>query len=170
MKRLMLIAAAAAMLATGSRKDSYIISLGHYNTISGANVDQIVAVTKRMNDRRYVWVRRDGREYLITDDTTLARAQALFADQMALAPDQEAVGREERRLDHEADRLEDKDERLTAAEKDRLAELHEQLRALAKREKELDDKEEALEREAERGFWSLVDSAIRSGVAKPLAR
>jgi len=169
MKRLLLIAVAVAMLGASSRKDSYIISIGHQTTISGTTVEQLVSVTKRLSGR-YVWIRRGGREYLITDDTTLARAQALFADATALAPEQEAVGREERRLDREADRLEDKDERLTAAEHERLDELHEQLREVARRERELDEKQEALEREAERGFWTLMDESIRSGAAKPLSR
>jgi bla regulator protein blaR1 len=169
MKRLMLIAAAMAMLATRSHQDAYIISIGDDTTISGASVDQIVSVHERFKGR-YVWVRRGGRDYLITDETTLQRAQALFAAQRALAPDQEAVSREESRLDHEADALEDKEEPLTVAEAKRLDELHAQLRVVAQREKELDRKEEALEREAERGFWSLVDQAIRAGVAKPLAR
>jgi hypothetical protein len=169
MKRLMLIAAAVAMLGASSRKDSYIISIGHQTTISGTNVEQLVSITKRFSGR-YVWVRRGGREYLITDDTTLSRAQALFAEQLALAPEQEAVGREESRLDREADRLEDKDERLTAAEHQRLDEQHDQLRDVARRERELDRKEEALEREAERGLWELVDDAIHDGIAKPLTR
>ncbi len=169
MKRLMLIAAAVMMLAASSRRDAYIISIRGNTTISGANVEQLVAMQKRLNGGRYVWVRRAGREYLITDDTTVSRTQALFADEMALAPEQEAVSREESRLDHEADRLEDKDA-LTPAEEKRLEELRLQLRAVAKREKQLDQKQEALEREAERGLWLLVDEAVRAGIAKPLAR
>ena len=169
MKRLLLVAAAVAMLGASSRKDSYIISIGHQTTISGSSVDQIVSVTKRFNGR-YVWIRRGGREYLITDETMLSRAQALFAEEMALAPRQEAVSREESRLDREADQLEDKDERLTQVEEKRLTELREQLRDVERRERELDRKEQALEREAERGFWELVDDAIRDGVAKPLSR
>ena len=173
MKRLMLIAAAALMLATGSRKDAYILSIGPgLTTISGSNVEQIVRVSRRFSGR-YVWVNRGGREYIINDETTIAQAQALFAEEMALAPEQERVNREESRLDHEVDRLEDRDEDgapLTAAEKNRLADLREQLRAVARREREIDRKQEALEREAERGLWQLVDEAIRAGVAKPLGR
>ena len=169
MKRLMLIAAAVALLGASSRKDAYIISIGHQTTISGTSVEQLVSVTKRLNGR-YVWVRRSGREYLMTDEATLSRAQALFADATALAPEQEAVSREEERLDREADQLSDKDERLTAAEEKRLAELRDQLRDVSRRERELDRKQEALEREAERGLWELVDDAIRDGIAKPLTR
>ena len=173
MKRLMLITAAALMLASSSRKDAYIISIGNNTTISGSDIDTLVAMQKRLNGSRYVWVRRAGREYLITDDTTIARTQALFAEEMALAPEQERVSREESRLDHEVDRLEDRDEDdepLTTAERKRLAELRDQLRVVARREREIDQKQEALEREAERGLWLLVDEAVRAGIAKPLAR
>lgn len=166
MKRLMLISAAVMMLAASSRRDAYIISVDGNTTISGSTVELLVAMQQRLHGR-YLWVRRAGREYLITDELTLLRAQALFADEMALSPEQEAIGREESRLDHEADSLEDKDERLTPAEEQRLKELHEQLRAVSKREKELDQKQEALEREAERGLWTLVDEAVRAGIAKP---
>ena len=163
---LMVILAAVAM---SGHQDAYIISVGNNSTLSGATVADIVDVHKRMPGQ-YIWVRRGGCEYVIADDATRRQALALFAPQRALEPEQEAVGREERRLDREADWLEDKEGRLTPAEKQRLAELREQLRVVARRERELDEREERLERDAERQFWPLIDTAIRSGQARPLTR
>lgn len=158
-----------ATVAMFGHKDAYIIKTDDNTSISGASVDQIVAVHKRL-PAQSIWVRRGGREYVIVDDKTHRQVLALFEPQMALEPEQEAVGREEAQLDREADRLEDKDEALTAAEKRRLSELRARLKEVSRRERDLDEKEEALEREAERQFWPLIDSAIRSGMAKPLTR
>jgi len=168
MKRVPLLLLAALLItAWKSNKDAYIISHGDNNTFStGTSVEEILAMRKRLSGR-YVWVRRDGREYIIRDATLVSRAQALFQPQMALAPEQEAVSREEAQLDREADRISDRGPR-TAAEKQRLSELHARLRVVAQREKELDEQEEALEREAERDLWVIVDGAIRSGAAKPV--
>lgn len=160
----------ATVILHSGNKDAYVIKTSDNNTtISGANVDEIVSVHKRLPVKS-IWVRRGGREYVIADDKTHRQVMAAFAPQMALEPEQEAVGREERRLDHEIDRLEDKDERLTAEEHRRLSELRARIKEVSRRERELDEREEALEREAEREFWLLIDSAIRSGLAKPLTR
>jgi hypothetical protein len=169
MKGLMMIAAAVTILASPGHKDAYILSTGDNNTFNmGTSIPDFNAQMKRFSGR-YIWVRRNGHEYLIRDETTILRAEALFAPEERLSPEQEAIGREERQLDKEADRLEDKDDR-TAADERRLEDLHAKLRDVERREKELDEKQEALEREAERDFWSLVDSAIRSGAARPLTR
>ena len=159
-----------ATVAMFGHKDAYVIKTSDNNTtISGANVDEIVTVHKRL-PARAIWVRRGGREYVIVDDKTHRQVLAAFAPQQALEPEQEAVGREEARLDRQADRLADKDEPLTAAEKRQLSELRARLKEVSRRERELDEQEEALEREAERQFWSLIDATIRSGLAKPLTR
>ena len=167
MTRMMMIAAAVAMLASSAHKDAYILATGDNNTFNmGTSIPEFNAQIKRFSGR-HIWVRRAGHEYLIRDETTILRAEALFAPEGRLSPEQAAIGREEARLDKEADRLEDKDNR-TAAEDRQLDELRVKLRDVERREKELDAKQEALEREAERGFWQLVDSAIRAGTAKPL--
>jgi hypothetical protein len=157
-----------ATVSMFSHKDAYVISTGNNSAISGASVREIVAAVKRLPDKG-IWVKRGGREYVIVDETTEQQVLALFAPQRALAPEQEAVSREESRLDDQIDALEDRDH-LTAAEERRLSELRAQMRVVSRRERELDEKEQELEREAERQFWSLIDGAIRSKVAKPLTR
>jgi hypothetical protein len=159
----LLIMAMTIMMSNG-RKDAYIISTGD-NTTFSTNVDVLQAVRKRI-PARSIWVRRGGREYLIVDETLLLRAVALFEPEMALGPEQEAIGREEEKLDREIDALEDAP-RLTTAEKRRLSELRARQRVVEQQEKELDEREEALDREAERQLWPLVDTAIRAGLARP---
>lgn len=165
MRMLWIVLATVAMF---SHKDAYVISTGNNSTLSGASVEELVAVRKRI-PARSIWVRRGGHEYVIVDETVRRRALALFAPQMALESEQEAVGREEAALDREADRLEDLDTR-TEAQKQRLRDLHAQLKVVSRREKELDEREEELERQAERQLWPLLDEAIRSGLAKPPTR
>jgi len=169
MRRLLIIAAAVAMLASSGHKDAYVISAGDGVTFNaGTNLNEFLALRKRVSGK-CIWVRRGGREYIIRDETTVLRAEALLAPDAALGPQQAAISREESQLDREADRLEDLDTR-TAAQERRLEEIHARQRIVEQREKELDDKQEELERAAERAFWPLVDTAIRAGLAKPLTR
>src|SRR5262245_10002095 len=174
MRRLILLAVAATLLlGSKSGRDSYIIALGqHLRTVCNVSVEDLVSLREHMPER-YIWVRRDGRPYLIVDETLLRQFAALFEPQRALAPEQEKVSREESKLDREIDALEDRDDdggRRTPAEEKRLEELRARMRVVAQRERELDRKEAELERAAERAFWPLVDDAIRSGLANPYSR
>jgi len=168
MKRLLLIAlAAAALMSAKPRRDAYIIKIDDNTTISGADVDSIVAVAEAFRGK-VVWARRNGTEYLVRDEAFLDRARALFAPQLALVPEQTAIGREEEQLDREEERLEDAPR--TAANERRLDEVRAKQRALAKREQALDEREEQIERAAERALWPMVDDAIRTGMAKAVRR
>ena len=156
------------MLASSAHKDAYIIATDSHTTFNtGTGLAEFNALRKQ-HAGRSIWVRRGGREYLITDETVLLRAEALFAPEAALGSQQAAAGREEAQLDAEEERLEGGTR--TAATGRRLSEIRARQRVVAQREKELDDKEEELERAAERAFWPLVDTAIRAGLAKPLTR
>jgi len=168
MKRLALIAVAAlALIAAKHRGDAYVIRIDNVTTISGADVDSIVAVHEAYRGPLF-WARRNGREYVVCDEAFLDRVRALFAPQMALGPEQEAISREEEALDREEERLDDAPR--TAANEKRLSEVREQQRALAKREKALDEREDQIERTAERAMWVMVDDAVRSGLAKAAKR
>jgi hypothetical protein len=166
---MLITVASMALIAAKAQKDAYIVAAQEGVTFSGGMSLQEWKAIRQAYPGKVLWVRRNGRDYLIRDETTILRAHALFAEDLQQSPERQAVGREQSKLDKEADRLEDKNRR-TAAEDRRLDELHARLRVLAQREKELDDRQEALEREAERALWPLVDSAIRAGLAKPLTR
>lgn len=160
---LLVLAAAAA-----EARDSYVLHFGPGNstTISGS-LEDFTAVKGTLSGD-YLWVRRDGRRYVITDRAKLAEAWDYFAPERELRPQQREIERETRRLEHESDALEDAqdDRELTDHERARLDNLHAQERDLGRREQTLDEKEEALDRVAERKLWQMVDRAIRDGAAR----
>ena len=153
--------------ASAEARDSYVLHFGAGNstTISGS-LEDFTAVKGTLTGD-YLWVRRDGRRYVITDRAKLAEAWDYFAPERELRPQQREIERETRKLERESDALEDMDDRkLTARERDRLDELHAQERDLSRREQALDQREEELDRSAERKLWQLVDRAIRDGSAR----
>lgn len=154
---------AYVLCSTGSPGCSILIS-------SQTSVRTIKAVRARYGSASFLWVRIDGREYVIRDRAFLDRADVLFAPAHALEPEQAKVGEEEKALDREEERLEKlagDDERLV---RDRMRDLERKQREVEAREKVLDDREEELERVAENDLWRMVDDAIRSGVAVPAGR
>ena len=160
---LLVLAAAAA-----EARDSYVLHFGAGNstTMSGSLEDFIALKGTLAGD--YLWVRHDGRRYVITDRARLAEAWDYFAPERELRPQQQEIERETRKLERESDALEDAqdDRELTAHERSRLDDLHAQERDLGRREQALDEHEEELDRAAERKLWSLVDRAIRDGAAR----
>jgi len=160
---LLVLAAAAA-----EARDSYVLHFGAGNstTISGS-IEDFTAVKGTLSGD-YLWVRRDGRRYVITDRAKLAEAWDYFAPQRELRPQQKEIERETRKLERESDALEDvqDDRQLSSRERSRLDDLHAQERDLSRREQALDQREEELDRIAEGKLWQMVDRAIRQGVAR----
>jgi hypothetical protein len=164
MHALLAVIAALTMTVSAAHKDAYVLSTGRDNNYNaGSSVRDLETVAKRFSGR-YLWVRRGGREYLITDETTILRAEALFAPLTPISIEQSTLGQEESQIDREESRLEDQPH--SDARDQRLGEIRARQRALEQREKELDAKEELLEREAEAAFWQLADNVIRAGQAK----
>jgi len=157
-RRLALIADAAV------KRRAYVLAIDDTRvTISaGTSIEGLKGIRSRFPGR-FLWVRLDGKSWLIQDSDWLDRASAFFAGQLSLAPQQEAVSREEAELDEEEERLED---RRDDASRGRLEEVHRRQAEVSRREAELDQREEELEREAESKLWTLVDDAIRQGVAR----
>jgi hypothetical protein len=160
---LFVLAAAAA-----EARDSYVLHFGAGNstTMSGS-LEDFTAVKDTLTGD-YLWVRRDGRRYVITDRARLAEAWDYFAPERELRPQQREIERETRKLERESDSLEDAqdDRQLTDHQRARLDELHAQERDLGRRERALDQREEELDRIAEQKLWQLVDRAIREGLAR----
>jgi len=152
--------------AVAEARDSYVLHFGAENstTISGS-LEDFTAVKGTLTGD-YLWVRRDGHRYVITDRARLAEAWDYFAPERELRPKQRE--RETRKLERESDALEDTqdDRQLTDHQRARLDELHAQERDLGRREQALDRREEELDRIAERKLWQLVDRAIREGAAR----
>jgi len=168
MKRSLLLAVLLLLAAAAAEaRDSYVLHFGAGNstTVSGS-LEDFTAVKGTLSGD-YLWVRRDGRRYVITDRARLAEAWDYFAPERELRPQQREIERDTRKLERESDALEDVDGReLTAHERARLDDLHAQERDLSRREQALDQREEELDRIAERKLWQLVDRAIREGEAR----
>src|SRR5712671_5854517 len=131
MKRTLSFAVALLLIATicnASGRDSYVLHFGHGNstTISGS-LEDFNAVRGTLSGD-YLWIRHNGKAYVITDRTRLAEAWDYFAPERELRPSQRAIADETRKLERESDALEDAqdDRALTRAERARLDELHAQ--------------------------------------------
>jgi hypothetical protein len=154
-----------AAMHRGSRaRGSYVLTTEITRaTISGGmSIENVVHLRNKYHGQ-FLWVRAKDGTWVIDDADYLDRATAFFADERALRPEQRAVADEESELDREEERLEDRHD--SASEK-RLEEIHNRLREVSRREQELDQREEALEKVAEEKLWSLIDDAIRRGVAR----
>jgi hypothetical protein len=173
MKRIFLALAILLVATTvaATARDSYVLHFGgNRNTMVSGSLQDFLAIRGQL-DGDYLWVRRGGRTYVITDRGRLAEVWDYFAAQRALRPEQKDVERQTRKLERESDALEDAGDdghRLTRAEQARLEELHAQEKELARREQALDDREEELERIAERKLWQFVDRSIDNGSARAI--
>ena len=154
----------AAMRRRPGRHQSYVLAADESRvTISaGTDLEDVKSIRNRYR-RPFLWVRRDDQSWLIDNPDWVDRASAFFAEERALAPEQAAVSREEAELDREESRLE---ERRDDASRARLRDLRDRQRNISRREAELDQREDAIEREAESKLWSLIDDAVRRGVAR----
>jgi bla regulator protein blaR1 len=176
-----------------SDEDAYILAIGDQWTSGDINVDDIVRMRTRL-DGDFLWFRRNGKTYRVTDAATVGKADALFEPVRALEPELEQFRVKERRLDdreNELDReeelieedLEDLDADLEAgmpvdpntrknlesrrdAVRARMRDLEKEQRELEAVERQLDAREEKLENEAEKKLWRFIDEAIASGAAK----
>lgn len=148
------------------RGDAYILRTGKTHVIrTSTTINELVPLQRRLGDTSYLWVRLDGREWLIRDEALLREAAALWAPIEALKPEERAVDAEESRLDHRIDAIEDG---KAVAEPGELARLRERNAVVSRRQRELDKRSEALEKVAEAKLRDLIDEAIRDGRAKEL--
>jgi hypothetical protein len=117
MRRLLLPLLLLATTATAAGRFSftYIYKSGDQAHLrsNGGDIDSLVKTSKRWTGE-FVWLRRDGQEYLIRDAGVLSAVKAAFAEMHALEPRLRAA--EERRhiAEHEAEQLEAEMDRLEA--------------------------------------------------------
>ena len=170
MKPFLALALLLVASTVSAAHDSYVFHFGgdrNSMTMSGS-LEDFMAIRGQL-DGDYLWVRRGGKSYVITDRAKLAEVWEYFAPERALRPEQKEIARQTRKLEKESDALEDVDDRaLTSAEQSRLEELHAQERELSRREEALDQREEELDRIAERKLWQLVDRSIGDGSARAI--
>lgn len=189
--RMLALSALALSAATlfASERFSYVYKRGEHSHLrsSGETIERIVRKSKQWAGE-FVWVQREGREYLIRDAATLVEVRAAFAELDAMQPAmreaearvrpfEEKMSVVERRVDALSDQLDDEDlteatrgwieEKLRIAERDMEAierEMAKVERAMEKVENEMDRREEI----AERRFEQIVLRAIGKGKAERL--
>jgi chromosome segregation ATPase len=177
---LFLIALAIAVTAAASpRRDGYVFVPHSGNMISSnMDLDHALAIRHRF-ESRFLWIRHEGREYLIRDAATLDEIERLFEPSNIGRPELARLHEKirplehrESQLDREADAISDDDDR-TERDEARLRDLHvqlrdveAQLRVLERQQEEIEAKQDRAEEEAERKMIPVVERAIRSGAAK----
>jgi len=183
------ILAAAPALAASPSSRVFALCLGETSYVTGMDIDHFVALRKaRTGD--FLWFRRDGKRYLVTDAGVLDAARKALqpSDEVRREMDdvsarlkpyedrEEEIDREETALDDAAEALEGRDD---AAERDRVEtrrlEIKAQRRALRSEMRPLEAEErrlEAREREVEivvdAELERLADDALRLGLAQPV--
>ena len=175
--------------------DAYILALGDQWMSGDMDLDDLVRMRNHLAGD-FLWFRRNGKAYRVTDTATIGKADALFGPVRTLEPEFDDLRRKEERLDDresELDReeefieqdIEDLDADLEAgmpidrssrenlesrqdAVRARMHDLEREQRALEAVERDLDAREEKLENEAEKKLWRLIDETIASGMARPV--
>ena len=175
-----------ALSATAGDRFSYIFKRGDRQQMRvNGPIDSAIRFAKKW-DGDYIWVKQDGREYLIRDAAVLAQASEAMRELDAFEPTMRDAERKmkpfedrleeiEDRADQLSDQLDDED--LLDSQRDAIeASLHEveaQMRKVEERMHGLEEQMEDLERqmdareeEAERKLEQIIEKAIRNGIAK----
>jgi hypothetical protein len=181
----LLLVLALSSAASPRGQFSYIYKNGDHTHIrnSGTALESMIAMSKRWSGE-FVWLKHNGRAYLIRDAAVLAEVREAFAELHAyeprlraaeekLHPVERKMERIERQMDKVGDRLSDDDDldRETRRELERqLRELEVQFNAIereylpAERESERMEREhDRLEEIAEARFEKIVLRAIDDG-------
>lgn len=136
-------------------------------------------VQKKLKTGPYLWVRLDGREFVIRDSAVLAELAKAFAPLDVLDREQRALERKmdpfearAERLEEQVDELGDSEEELSAEDERRMRDLEQQLReaehdlrSFETDERELERRETSIERVVEEAVRDIAARAIRQGIA-----
>ena len=185
-----LAVAASAPFARAARRDAHVLMLDGSSYATNIDLEEMLRVQKsRSGD--YLWFRRGGQAYLVTDPAVLAAGRDILRPVRALNREQEALRvrqrpfeEREEALDREEEDLDDREERLEGRhdheadeERDRLdalqREVDQKQRALdvemgpfEAEERRLDERERAVEAVADAQIARLIEEALRKGLAQ----
>ncbi len=187
------LAAVAILAATpslaGSPSRAHAVCLGETSYIAGMDIEDFAALRKaRPGD--FLWFRRDGRRYLVTDAGILAAAREALrpSDQVGREMDalsarlkpfedrEEQIDREDDALDEAEDALDDRDD---VSERRRVEErrlelegqrrvLKSEMGALEEEERRLEAREREVEVVVDAEIERLIEDALRRGLAQPV--
>lgn len=173
--------------AAGPSNFPYIYKSGSTTHMrSSDNIEKMVKLSKRWSGD-FIWLRKDGQQWLIRDAAVLATVRAAFAGMHALEPRLRAAEERrhpyehkmeavEKRMDRISDQLGD-DDTLTAATRRSLEtrlralevefeSIERDARGIEREAEALEDEMERLEEIAERKFEQLVLRAVAQGRAE----
>ena len=140
------------------RGDSYVLASHDNLSVSGGvDWDEIQRLRQRV-ELPFLWVRKDGREWLIRDYSIVQKAMSLFEPlEKFLESEEHAIELKERELDDLEERLEDEEETLEDIEDDIeddveeadgwTEELRQREREVSKSMRELEERQREIERE-----------------------
>jgi hypothetical protein len=183
------ILAVAPSLAGSSYSRAHALCFGETSYVTGMDIEDFVALREaRMGD--FLWFRRDGKRYLVTDAGVLDAAREALRPWDPLRHQRDALDARlkpyedrEEEMDREDDTLDDADEALDdrddASERGRIearrseleAErraLRSEMRALEEEERRLDAREQEVEGVVDAEIERLADDALRRGLAQPM--
>jgi chromosome segregation ATPase len=187
MRTLFLFLVMLATSLTGAEQFSYIYKQGDHTHIrSNSGIEQMVSLSKRWTGE-FVWLKRNGRQYLIRDAAVLAQVRAAFADlhayepkvraaEESLRPLERKMERIEERMDELSDRLGDDEEldeatrvglerKLAQAERE-FNELERSYRPAERENERMEREHDRLEKIAEEKFEKIVFRAVEEGKAE----
>jgi chromosome segregation ATPase len=171
---LSLVVAAVALAGTPDRF-AYVYKRGDSTMMRiNGSLENYQRIAKRWSGE-YIWVNRNGRQFLIRDAAVLAAARGAFTELEKLEPALRAAEEKLRPIEKQAEAIEDRIEDLEDNERleAKLREAERQLQAMegqlqaAEREVErIDEQMERLEEIAEKKFEAIVLRAIDAGKAQ----
>jgi hypothetical protein len=165
--------------------DAYVLSRAGGNSSMNVSVDDLMALRSHFSSD-FLWFRRSGKEYLVSDRAVIEEAARCFDPLQPLRPEQDALAQRDRALDREEESLDrerdawddaDDDESRNDVRLDdehrrdvetRLRAIQEQQRDLERQERILDERQEVLEKAAEAKLDLVIDDALRRGLARPM--
>jgi chromosome segregation ATPase len=171
---LSLLVAVAALAGTPDRF-AYIYKRGDDTMMRiNGSLEAYQRIARRWSGE-YIWVNRNGRQYLIRDVAVLAAARGAFAEMEKFEPSLRAAEEKLRPIEKRHDAIEDRIEaledddsleaQLRAAER-QLRAMEGQLQAAEREVERMDREMERLEEIAEKKFEAIVLRAIDAGKAQ----
>jgi hypothetical protein len=168
---LVVSAAPAMALACDSPSNpnsaTFILRNGNTTRLIGSVEDLKRIKSKLPGHEPALFVRLDGKEYVIDDAATLDRAGAIFQSTDPFEAKQEALDRDMEALERKQDALEEREDERDDAGVERddaaRAKLHAEEHALDLRQEELDAVHDEASEQMELNLEQLAREAIRAG-------
>ena len=184
---LLVSAAVAGVITAANRLDTYVYKRGNgmYSRISGSAINRIGEIYKKYGNE-FVWLRMNGRGYVIRDAATLAEVRNAFRHLEELDPRLREVEQRMRPFEREIEKIEESvdslgdsldDESLSDAKRDaiearlrdaeeKMRGVEEKMRVVEREMEKLEKQAEKLEEVAEARFEVIVQRAVERGVAE----